>query len=214
MARWIAVLLAAVGLIGIRPAYAQDSVPGPGAVVITIIPGGATFFREAKDTQGPSFGNYDLGAGVEVNFNRYVGVEGEVAGALGVAQDLQFSGETLNLKTPNFLNYSGNLVLSAANRSSVVPYVTGGIGGLSVFDKIDLGINDTETFLTGNVGGGVKWFNGRWGLRGDYRFIAVRSKDDTGAAGPPGRVRAPSFFGQQTRYGHRVYAGLLINVGR
>jgi len=123
MTRWIAVLLAAVGLIGRGPAYAQDSVSGPGAVVVTIIPAGATFFTEAKDTQGPSFGNYDLGAGVEVHFNRYVSVEGEVTGPLGVAQDLQFSGETLKLKTPNLLTYDGNLVLSAANRSTVEPYV-------------------------------------------------------------------------------------------
>lgn len=203
MTRWMAMLLAAVGLIGTGQAYAQDVVPGPGAVVVTIIPGGGTFFTEGKDTKGPSFGNYDLGAGVEVNFNRYVGIEGEVSGAIGVSQDLQLGGRTSNLKTPNLLNYSGNLVLSAANRSSVVPYVTGGVGGLSLFDKASLGINNTETFLTGNVGGGLKWFNGRWGLRGDYRFIAVRSKDD-----------APSFFGSETRYGHRVYGGILVNAGR
>ena len=101
------------------------------------------------------------------------------------------------------MNYSGNVVVNAANRSSVVPYVTGGIGGLTLLDKASLGIADSDTFLTGNVGGGVKWFNGRWGLRADYRFIAVQSKDD-----------APSFFGQETRYGHRVYGGVLINAGR
>jgi hypothetical protein len=140
---------------------------------------------------------------VAVNFNRYVGVEGEVSGALGIKQDLQFGGQRSTLKTPNALDYSGNLVLSAANRSSVVPYVIGGIGGLSLLDTASLGINQTETFLTGNVGGGVKWFNGRWGVRGDYRFVAVRSKDD-----------APGFFGQETRYGHRVYGGVLINAGR
>ncbi len=209
MTRWIAAMLAVVGLIGTGTAYAEESAPGPGAVVITIIPGGGTFFTEGKDTQGPSFGNYDLGAGVEVYFNRYVGVEGEVSGGLGVKQDLQFSGETLNVKTPNLLNYSGNLVLSVANRNSVVPYVTGGVGGLTVFDKASLGINETETFLTGNVGGGVRWFNGRWGLRGDYRFIAVRSRDDASS-----RLRVPSFFGADTRYGHRVYGGVLINVRR
>jgi len=132
-----------------------------------------------------------------------------VSGGLGVKQDLRFSGETLNVKPPNLLNYSGNLALSFANRSSVVPYVTGGVGGLTVFDKASFGINETETFLTGNVGGGVKWFNGRWGVRGDYRFIAVRSRDDAGS-----RLRAPSFFGAETRYGHRVYGGVLINVGR
>jgi len=203
MTRWIAVLLTAAGLVGTGQAYAQDSVPGPGAVVVTIIPGGGTFFTEGKDTNGPSFGNYDLGAGVGVNFNRYVGIEGEVSGAVGVTQDLQFGGNTSNIKTPNLLNYSGNIVLSAANRSSLVPYVTAGVGGLSLFDKASLGINNTETFLTGNVGGGLKWFNGRWGLRGDYRFVTVRSKDD-----------APSFFGQETRYGHRVYGGILINATR
>jgi hypothetical protein len=203
MRRWMAALFAVVGILGAGQAYAQDAVPGPGAVVVTIIPGGATFFTEGKDASGPSFGNYDLGAGVEVHINRYIGVEGEVSGALGIAQDLQFGGQTSNLKSPNLLNYSGNLVVSAANHSSVVPYVTGGIGGLSLFDTSSLGIADTTTFLTGNVGAGVKWFNGRWGLRGDYRFITVRSND-----------QAPAFFGQETRYGHRVYGGVLINAGR
>ena len=203
MTRWIAVLLVAVGVVGTSQAYAQDIVPGPGAVVVTIIPGGGTFFTEGQNTQGPSFGNYDLGAAVALHFNRHVDVEGEVSGGLGISQDLQFSGGTSNLRTPNLLNYSGNLVLSAPTRHSVVPYVTGGVGGMSVFEKASLGINSTETFLTGNVGGGVKWFRGRWGLRGDYRFVAVRSKDD-----------APSFFGQETRYGHCVYGGVLLNAGR
>jgi len=51
----------------------------------------------------------------------------------------------------------------------------------------------------------VKWYapNGRWGLRGDYRFMAVRSDES-----------APVFFGQDTRYGHRVYGAVLINAVR
>ena len=204
MTRWIAVLLTAVGLVvGAGEAFAQEATSGPGVVQVTIIPGGATFFTEGKNTSGPSFGNYDLGAGLAVNFNKYVGIEGEVSGALGISQDLQLGGLTSNLKTPNLLNYSGNLVVYAPNKTSVVPYVTGGVGGLSAFERAEVGINSTETFLTGNVGGGVNWYAGRWGLRGDYRFIAVRSKDD-----------APAFFGQETRYGHRVYGGVLLNVGR
>jgi hypothetical protein len=203
MTRWIAAVVTVVGLAGTNQAYAQDAVPRPGAVVVTIAPGGATFFTEAKNSNEPSFGNYGLGAGVGTNFNRYLGVEGEVSGAIGVAQDLRFNGATSNLKTPNLLNYNGNLVVSAANRSAVVPYVTGGIGGLTLFEKASLGIDDTATFLTGNIGGGVKWFSGRWGLRGDYRFIAVRSQDD-----------APGFFGQERRYGHRISGGLVINTGR
>jgi hypothetical protein len=172
-------------------------------VEATIIPGGGTFFTEGKDTQGPSFGNYDLGGSVTVNFTRYVGVEGEVSGSLGVSQSLDFNGQTADIKTPHLLNYSGNLIVSAPTGSSVVPYVTGGIGGLSLFERAALGINETETFLTGNVGGGVKWYSGRWGLRGDYRFIAVQSKDD-----------APAFWGSETRYGHRFYGGVILNVVR
>ena len=205
MKRWIAVMVAVAGLAGAGRVYAQETAAGAGTVDVTVIPGGAAFFVEGKNTKGPSFANYGLGAGVEVNFNRWVGVEGEVSGALGVTQDLRFATGTTNVKSPNLLNYSGNVVVSAANRSSVVPYATGGVGGLTLFNQSTLGINQNKTFLTGNVGGGLKWFSrtGRWGLRGDYRFLAVRS-DDT----------APAFFGQETRYGHRVYGGVLINAVR
>jgi len=199
----IATLAVLIGLVGSSHAFAQtrESSSGPGVVEATIIPGGATFFTEGKDTQGPSFGNYDLGGSVTVNFNRYVGVEGEVSGALGLTQTLDFQGTSLgDQKTPHLLNYSGNVIVNAA-KGSVVPYVTGGVGGLSLFERAGLGINDTETFFTSNVGGGVKWYSGRWGLRGDYRFIAVQSKDD-----------APAFFGQETRYGHRVYGGVIVNI--
>jgi hypothetical protein len=51
--------------------------------------------------------------------------------------------------------------------------------------------------------GGLKWYAGRWGLRGDYRFIAVPSKDE-----------ASAFFGNDARYGHRVYGAVMLNVGR
>jgi outer membrane protein with beta-barrel domain len=203
MTRWIAVLLAAVGFVGTSQAYAQQIAQGPGAVVVTIVPAGGTFFTEGQSGQSPSFGNYGLGGAVAVNFSRYLGVEGEVSGALGITQDLQLGGTTSSLKTPDLVTYSGNVVLSAPARHSVVPYATGGVGGLSLFQKASLGINSTETFLAGNVGGGVNWFHGRWGLRGDYRFIVTRSKDD-----------APSFFGQETRYGHRIYGGVLLNAGR
>ena len=203
MTRWIAALITAVAVVGTSQAYAQDAAPGPGTVVVTIIPGGGTFFTESKNTGRTSFGNYDLGAGVTVHLNRYVGIEGEVSGSVGVAQDLIVAGRTSNTKSPNSLNYSGNLVVSAANKSSVVPYVTAGIGGLSLFEKTSLGINGTDTFFTSNVGGGVNWYAGRWGLRGDYRFVAVQSKDD-----------APDFFGQETRYGHRIYGGVLLNLTR
>ena len=88
MKHFIATVLTVVAVAGATPAFAQESAPGPGKVVITIIPGGATFFTEAEDNpQAPSFGNYELGGSVAVNFNRYVGVEGEVSGGIGVSQN-------------------------------------------------------------------------------------------------------------------------------
>ena len=199
------VFTAVAGLAGASQALAQstDAAPGPGVVEVTIIPGGGTFFTESKDSSGPSFGNYDLGGSVTVNFNRYVGVEGEVGGAIGISQTLDFGGSTLaDTKSPHLLNYNGNVIVHAA-RGSVVPYVTGGVGAQTLFDSAALGIADTETFLTGNVGAGVKWYAGRWGLRGDYRFVAVQGKDE-----------APAFWGTDTRYGHRVYGGVILNVVR
>lgn len=203
MKQWMSVVVAVVGLASAVPVAAQESHLNSGAVVVTVVPAGGTFFTQGKDTKAPSFGNYGAGAAAEVRISRYVGIEGEVTGGFGVTQNLDFTSGTVNQKTPNLLNYSGNVVVSVPTRHSIEPYVTGGVGGLTLYDRPALGITDTDTFFTSNVGGGVKWFNGRWGVRADYRFIAVKSKAD-----------APSFFGQDTRYGHRVYGGLLINVGR
>jgi hypothetical protein len=201
MKRLIAMVFAVVSILGTSHAYAQEAGPAIGIVQLSIIPGGGVFFTEDKDAAEPGFGNYDLGGALTINFNRFVGIEGEVAGGLGIRQGLQSGGFASDLKTPNLLNYSGNIVLSAANRTPVVPYLTGGIGGLTLLETSGLGIDQAETFLTGNVGGGLKWYAGRWGLRADYRFVGVQSKDD-----------APRFFGQVTRYGHRVYAGVILNL--
>ena len=200
----IAILLTVAAIGVATPALAQDAASGPGKVVVTVIPAGATFFTEASDNpNGASFTNYNLGGAVAVNFNRYVGVEGEVSGAIGVSQTIELASRTFDGRSPDQFNYSGNLVVSAPNKSSVVPYVTGGVGGLTMFERDGLVSGDTQTFFTGNVGGGVSWFSGRWGLRGDYRFIAVQSKDD-----------AQSFFGREERYGHRIYGAVLLNLAR
>ena len=185
------------------PSFAQEVAPGPGTLEVTVIPAGGTFFTSKGSN--PDFGNYTYGGAVAVNFTRFVGIEGELGGTTGIAQDLALGAGTSHLKTPNTLNYSGNIVVSLAGRGSVVPFVTGGIGGLTMFERQGLGVDGNETFLTGNVGGGVKWYapNGRWGLRGDYRFVTVKSKDD-----------APEFFGRDTRYGHRVYFGVVVNAIR
>jgi hypothetical protein len=202
MIRSTVLLIAILSIGGVNRLYAQETTPGPGTVEVTVIPGGATFFTGGSS--GPSFGNYNLGGALTYNINRIVGVEGEVVSSLGISQDLRFGGLSANRKSPNTLAYTGNVVLSLPTHS-FVPYVTGGIGGLTMFEKASLGVNSAETFLTGNAGGGLKWYapNGVWGLRGDYRFMATKSKDS-----------APAFFGQETRYGHRVYAAVIINAVR
>jgi opacity protein-like surface antigen len=203
MPRRIAVFLTALTVLGAGRLHAQDRTPGPGTLEVTAIPGGGTFFTSGD--HGSSFGNYNVGGAISYNLNRLVGVEGEVGGTLGVSQNLQLGGITSNAKTPNLLNYAANVVVSVPTHSPVVPYAAGGVGGLTMFEQASVGIKSTQTFLTGNVGGGVKWYapNGRWGLRGDYRFLSVRANDS-----------APAFFGQETRYGHRVYGAVIINAMR
>jgi hypothetical protein len=201
MKRLIAVVFMFVSIIGTSQAYAQEAASGAGKVQLSVIPGGGVFFTERTESSKPGFGNYGLGGALTFNVNRFVGIEAEVLAGLGVKQGLESAGISTDVKTPHLLNYSGNIVLSAANRSSVVPYITGGVGGLTLLETTRLGINEAETFLTGNAGAGLKWSAGRWGLRADYRFLVVRSKDD-----------ATDFFGQQGRYGHRVYAGVTVNI--
>ena len=176
------VLLAAFAVLGTGQAYAQEPAARPGTVEITAIPGGGTFFTSGD--HGPSFGSYNLGGAAAYNFNRFVGIEGEVGGNFGRSQDLDFATGTINAKTPNQLNYSANVIVSAPTGTSVVPYVGGGVGGLTLFEQASVGVTSNETFLTGNVGGGLKWYapNGRWGLRGDYRFLTVRSNDSAPAS--------------------------------
>ena len=195
-----ALLVVGALLTGVSQAFAQETQPAEGRAVVTIIPGGTTFLMEGKNSSAPSFGSYDLGGAVAGNFNKYIGVEGEVYGALGLTQTL--TGFATDMRTPHTLNYTGNLIVSFP-AGSIVPYVAGGVGGMSVYQTADLGINSTETFLTGNVGGGLKWYSGRWGARVDYRFLTVRAKNEPS-----------NFFGQEMRYGHRIYGGVLLNLAR
>lgn len=203
MKRSIILLVGAFAIVGAGRVFAQDGAPGPSPVEVTAIPAGGMFFTSKHGA--PSFGNYTLGGALTYNINPIVGIEGEVSGSLGISQDLDFGDLTNNTKSPNTLNYSGNVVVSIPTHRSVVPYGTVGVGGLTMFGRESLGINNSDTFLTGNVGGGLKWYapNNRWGLRGDYRFNYVWSKEN-----------APAFFGSDDRYGHRVYAGVIINMMR
>jgi hypothetical protein len=203
MSRKIAALVVSGMLFSVVGAYAQESTLGPGLIEVTYIPAGAAFFTSKGNS--PSFGNYGFGTAVTFNVNRYIGVEGELGSMIATSSSLQFGDLNHDIKSPNMLSYQANIVVSPWTGHAIVPYVTGGAGGLTMFERPQLGVTSDETFLTGNVGGGMKWYapNNRWGLRGDYRFGATKSKDD-----------GPAFFGRDTRYVHRVYAAVIINTVR
>ena len=203
MRTFIAVFAAAALSLG--TAHAQERGVGAGRIEVGAFPVGGMFFGNTDNDNKPNFGNYALGAGLTVNINKWIGFEGEVGGGIGIRQDMTFNGARLaNQKTPHMLAYNGDLVVHViGNDRAVSPYVVGGVGGLTLFtnsDVTNLGIVNDETYFTGNVGGGVKWFAARHvGLRGDARFIMVKNKD-----------QAPFFNDLENRYGARVYAGLLL----
>ncbi len=201
MKKWIVALLASASFVA--PAAAQEIPAGPGRVEITFIPAGAVVFTKSKDASTPTFGDYQLGGAFTYNVNRVVGLEGEIGSSIGISQDLGF-GYANDVRTPDMVSYSGNVVVSVPTGRSIVPYVTGGVGGLTLLSRKAFGVNDTETLFTGNVGGGVKWYAGRWGLRADYRFIAVPSKDSVSGFG----------FGTTARYAHRIYGAVILNLAR
>ena len=204
MLRRVLIVLAAAA-IGVGTAYAQEGGGGAGRVEIGAFPGGGMFFTQSTQGNEPDFGNYALGGSVTVNISRWIGIEGEGGGSVGLHQTFNVAGNTFTeTRTPSVYSYNGNVVAhpTGSNRA-VVPYATAGLGGLTMSPKggvENLGITKYATFLAGNVGGGLKWFSTHHvGLRGDYRFFMVKSKDT-----------APVFFGNENRYGHRVQAGLVF----
>jgi hypothetical protein len=192
-------------LVIVASAAAQDIGAGAGRFEIGAFPGGGMFFTESSKGNEPDFGNYTLGASFTVNISRFVGFEADGGATIGVRQAFNVGTKAYaDQRTPSTWVYNGNVVINpGGGNRAVVPYLAAGVGGLTLcpcFDAESLGITAYETFLTGNVGGGIKWFSTRhFGLRGDYRLIAVKSKDG-----------APTFFGGEHRYGHRIQAGLVF----
>ena len=72
--------------------------------------GGAAYFASKDDS--PSFGNYGFGTAVTFNLNRFVGIEGELGAMLATTSDLQFGDLSSDIKAPNMLNYTANVVVS------------------------------------------------------------------------------------------------------
>jgi hypothetical protein len=208
MFKAICTLAAAACLVGApAAASAQDvTTAGAGRVELSAAPLGGLFIVESTDALEPKFRNYALNGTITFNPTRFVGIEGDLGWAIGSKQNVTFAGTRLiDQKTPHLFTYSANLVFHPVGNDHVaVPYVTGGVGGLTMINTTDvesLGILKNERYLMTNIGGGLKLFSSNnWGVRGDYRFLMIRDRDD-----------APAFFGrQEMRFGHRFSAALIV----
>ena len=202
-------LLFVCSVLAATDALAQDRAPRQATVEASVVPGGGTFFLEGGDTGESSFANYDVGGVLTVNLNRRFAIEGEAAISKGNAQSLTLAGVQQELDSPDLLHLAGNLVLYTPAGGAIVPFVTAGIGSLTVSDQAELFIPETRTYLAGNAGGGIKWYGTRWGLRADYRFVIVRSAEFV--PDPLVRLRQP-FFGTETRFAHRVFGGVILKI--
>lgn len=170
---------------------------------VTFFPAGSLVGTEGDQPATAGLDTFTMGGSVSLALSRFFSIEGELSGGIGREQDLQYGSGALRTDSPSTLLYNANLIFNTRDRRhTVVPYLTGGLGGVTLFSESALGIDDTEHRLAGNVGGGLAFTFGRWGLRGDYRLFVVDGADD-----------ATAFLGEEARYAHRVYGGLTVDLG-
>src|SRR5262245_28342812 len=160
MRRNVLVLLAAM-VFGVGTAYAQETGAGAGRIEIGAFPGGGMFFTQSTNGNEPDFGNYALGASFTVNVNRWIGFEGEAGVTIGIHQNFNVGQESFtDQRSPGMWAYNGNVVVNPGGSDRpIVPYLTGGLGGLTLAPwggVENLGITEYGTYLSGNVGGGIK----------------------------------------------------------
>jgi hypothetical protein len=195
-----------------QPMPTQSAAPGKSRIDsfgdridITAIPAGGLWVRDGKTSAQPGFQSYVPGGALNIKLTRYVSVEGEGAFAVGTRQAFVFDGqEEGRFKTPTLFGYTGSVLVNAvSDERKIVPYGAAGIGGMFMSSRRELGIDDGSNFFISEVGGGAKVMFGKWGVRGDYRFFALRAQNDD-----------VSFVGDKTRFANRFYAGLVIAPGR
>jgi len=185
---------------------------GAGKLEVGGFPGGGLWFVGGDDNTEVDFNNYDFGGGATWYLNPMTAIEAEAAFGLGISQNVNYRNrEVQRIQMPHTLSTGGNIVIfPAGSARRVAGYVTGGVGTLTLYSRtassLVFGLTDNQSFLTTNVGGGVKIFrrgDGRnWGFRIDYRVLMVNSKSD-----------ATRFFAQsKRRTGHRFYIGMLYTL--
>lgn len=185
-------------------AAAQDVRGAERIEIDSAIFGGGGLLVQSSAGSEPRSRSYVASGALTANVSRWIGVEGDVAWALGRREAHDFYGVVpIGPHAPNMLLYTGSLVYNpfGSNRP-FVPYLTAGVGGLTVFSvqaASTFGLPGDTTYLTASGGGGVRWFPIRhWGVRGDYRMLRIRND----ARGPAGQ--------RIVRSAHRLYGALVL----
>ena len=139
---------------GITSTAAAQIHRGDGSVTLF---GGVYTFNEFQGDADPIFGIRGSGF-----LTDYVGLEASV--------EVVPTGEGVTV-----LGYQGNIVIHLAPHQRAVPFLTGGVGGITF-----TGGGDSETRLAGNVGVGLKAFvSERVALRFEARDRIYRILSDT-----------------------------------
>lgn len=198
-------------------ASAQEAGPGAGKLEVGGFPGGGLWLVGGDNNKEVNFNNYDFGADATWYANPKVAVEAESAFGLGISQEIYWQNADYNrIQMPHTLGVNGNVVIfPGGSAKHVAGYVTGGAGTLTVLNRTAarmlLGVTGNETFLTTNVGGGIKIFRRgdyrNWGFRIDYRLLMIRQNSGGGGA-------VPWFAQSKGRMGHRFYIGMLYTLKR
>jgi outer membrane beta-barrel protein len=115
-----------------------------------------------------------LGVRYQYNLTPHVGLEGNFLYTPAQNEFLGPEGAGIGTGDVDAFYYNANVVYSFLPASSVIPYLTGGLGAvtLEVDDPVLAG---SETKLAGNVGGGLLFaMNRHFGLRFDVRDYIYR----------------------------------------
>ena len=129
---------------------------------------------------GESFEGTEMGYGGAVAFlhNRRIGAEFLANFTPG------FADEGSSVLDSNVNNYMANAIAAVplGRNGRIQPFVSGGFGAMRLrADVQNIGGNTSEvddTKLGANIGAGLMWFEGRWGVRTDLRYFTALNDDE------------------------------------
>jgi opacity protein-like surface antigen len=174
-------------------ARAQESGAGRIEIDSALLGGGTLFVPSAA----PRSIGYVFDAAANMNVSRRIGIEGDFAWGMSREHAVGLSGiMPATVRSPNMLFYTANVVFSPMGHTrKFIPYAEAGGGALSALGgspSDSFGLAPDSTHLTANIGGGVRWFPiPHWGVRGDYRYVAIRNENPPAGIGvvPVGHVQ-------------------------